>query len=345
MGGVTSQMDRRSYANRFQMGAFGKIWKGVATAGAGVAALAAVNASIRRNARQPDDYVFGGEAALYDWRHGRIFYKAGGKENSGAPVVLIHGIGAGVSSFTWRKNFDELSKSFRIYAVDLLGFGLSDKPAVAPYSSDLYVELIADFIDDVTGSPANIVASSLGGAFAIRVADEYPGLLKSLVLIAPTGSSNLRARPGVSNAAFYGLLQSPVLGTSFYNTITSERSIRDFARKQLFFDKRKVTDRFVAHHYASSHQPGAQHSVAAFLSGYMNTDTRAPFSRIRQEVTLVWGKQDEVNSLEHAAELLRLNPNVNLKIFDRCRMLPHEEHPERFNQLVQEVFHARSIAA
>ncbi len=313
--------------------------------GAGVAALAAMNARIRRNASEPDDSALGGQAHLFDWKYGRIFYKTAGAEHSGLPLVFIHGVGAGSSSFMWRKNFDELARDFRVYAFDLLGFGFSDKPGTASYSADLYVELISDFIREVVGYPANVVASSLGAAYAVRVADEHSELIKSMVLNAPTGADKLNPRPGMAGAAFYGLLQSPVLGTSFYNVMASERSIRDYSRKHLFYDHRRVTNRMVTNFYATSHQQGAQHAIAAFLSGYLNTDTRAAFSRLTQPVMLIWGKQDLTNPVEQAAVLLQANPQARLEVFDYCRMMPEQEHPERFNALVRDAFLARSAAA
>ena len=331
------------------MSKLGNVWKTLLAGGAGVAALAAVNAAIQRNASEPDDSALGGEARFYDWKHGRVFYKTAGAQHEGPPLVFIHGVGAGASSFMWRKNFDELAKDFRVYAFDLLGFGFSDKPAAAPYSADLYVELIADFLRDVSGQPANLIASSLGAAYAIRVADEHPELVNALILNAPTGADTLNRRPGMAGAAFYGLLQSPVLGTSFYNVMASERSIRDYARNNLFYDHRRVTDRLVTNFYATSHQPGAQHAIAAFLSGYLNTDTRAPFARLTQPVILVWGKQDATTPMEKRISLLELNEQARLEIFDYCRMMPEQEHPEQFNELVREALlqttPERSLAA
>jgi pimeloyl-ACP methyl ester carboxylesterase len=327
------------------MGKLGNIWKTILAGGAGVAALAALNAAIQRNASEPDESALGGEAHFFQWKHGQVFYKTSGPESSGPPLVFIHGIGAGASSFMWRKNFDELATYFRVYAMDLLGFGFSDKPAAASYSADLYVELITDFIREVSGYPANVVASSLGAAYAIRVADEHPDLIKSMVLNGPTGSDTLNHRPGMAGAAFYGLLQSPVLGTSFYNVMASERSIRDYARDNLFYDHRRVTDRLVTNLYATSHQPGAQHAIAAFLAGYLNTDTRSPFSRLTQPILLVWGKQDATTPVEKGASLKELNPRASLEVFDYCRMMPEQEQPEKFNALVRDVFLARSAAA
>ncbi|HVF55844.1 MAG TPA: alpha/beta fold hydrolase [Pyrinomonadaceae bacterium] len=326
------------------MGKLQNLWKGMLAGGAGVAALATVNAAIAREVPEPETGALGGEAGAFDWKHGRIFFRSAGREDA-PPLVFVHGIGAGARSFMWRRNFEPLSTDFRVYAVDLLGFGYSAKPSAAPYSADLYVELLSDFLREVVGRPAHVVASSLGAAFAVRVADEHPELVKSLVLISPTGTDNLSTRPDLPGAAFYGLLHSPVLGTSFYNAMTSERSIRDYARKQLFYDKRFATPRLVAHYYAVSHQPGAQYAITAFLSGYLNTDIGEAFARIRQDTTLVWGRQDQTNPVEAAAHLLRLNSRARIEIFDRCRMMPQEEHAERFNSLLRDALDARSAAA
>lgn len=328
-----------------KMSKLSHLWKTMIAGGAGMAALAAINASIRRGASEPDDSALGGDARYFDWKYGRIFYKTAARERLGPPLVFIHGIGPGLSSFMWRKNFDEFSRDFRVYAFDLLGFGLSDKPSAAPYSADLYVDLITDFIREIAGYPANIVASSLGASYAIRVADEHPELVRSLVLNAPAGIDKQNTRPGMAGAAFYGLLQSPVLGTSFYNVMASERSIRDYARKHMFYDHRRVTSRLVANLYATSHQQGAQHAIAAFLAGYLNTDPRAAFSRLNQPAMIVWGKQDLSAPIQQAAALLRANERAHLEAFDYCRMMPEQEHPERFNSLVRNAFLVRSAAA
>ncbi len=331
------------------MGKLGNWWKTLLAGGAGVAALAAVNASIQRRALEPDDSALGGEAKLFTWKYGEIFYKeAGGASarvnNPGLPIVFIHGIDAGMSSFMWRKNFDELAKDFRVLAFDLLGFGFSAKPPAAPYSADLYVELISDFIREVAGGRANVVASSLGASYAVRVADEHPELINAMILNAPAGYDTMNTRPGMTGAAFYGLLQSPVLGTSFYNVMASERSIRDYARRTLFYDYRRVTDRLVAHLYATSHQPGAQHAIAAFMSGYLNCDMSASFARLDQPIVLVWGKQDVSTPLSKAVELMESNQTARLHIFDFCRVMPEQEHPERFNALTREFFTTQTQA-
>jgi pimeloyl-ACP methyl ester carboxylesterase len=318
-----------------KMSTFSKLWRAAVLAGgAGIAGLAAANAIIRRNVGETDNGKLGGDAHIFEWQDGDIYFRQAGPTAAPNKLLLLHGISAGASSFTWRKNFDELADDFGVYAPDFIGFGYSDKPSNISYDAELFVEFIRDFIREAIGAPVHVVACSLAAAYAIRVAAQYPELVESLVAISPTGTGELTVRPGVAGAAYYGLMNSPVLGASFYNVVTSERSIRDYARQQYFFDRRRVTERFVAHHYASSHQAGAQYAIAAFLSGYMNTDVREDFARLTQPVTLLWGQQDESNPLDQAAELVRLNPRARLEIIDRCRMSPHEEHPDRFNELL-----------
>jgi pimeloyl-ACP methyl ester carboxylesterase len=324
------------------MGKLRTFWKGLiagGAAGAGVAALAAVNAAVAREVPEPEAGAVGGEAGTFQWKHGQVFYRHAGREDAPA-VLFVHGVGVGARAFMWRRNFLPLARDFRVYALDLLGFGYSDKPANAPYSAELYVELLSDFLREVVGRPAGVVAHTLSAAFAVRAADEHPERVGALVLVSPTGADHLSARPGMTGAAFYGLLHSPVLGTSFYNAMTSERGVRDYARNQLFYEKRFVTTRLLAHYYAVSHLPGAQHAATAFLSGYLNTDIREPFERLRQPVTLVWGKQDAANPIEQAGQLLRLNPRTRLEVFDRCRQMPQEEQAERFNALLRDAFRA-----
>ncbi len=321
-----------------------KLWQGLLAGGAGVAALAAVNAVIARGRTEPEDTALGGAPQTYPWPHGEIFYRVAGADSS-APLVFVHGIGAGASAFMWRRNFDALAADFRTYAPDLLGFGLSAKPAAAPYSADLYVALITDFLREVVRAPAHLVAHSTSAPFAVRAAAEEPELVRTLTLVAPAGLDNADARPDLPGAAFYGLLHSPVLGTSFYNAMTSERSIRDYARTRLFYERRLATPRLVAHYYAASHQPGAHYAVVAQLSGFLHTDARAAFAALTQPVTLVWGRQGETNPVERAAVLLNLNPRARLEFFDRARLMPHAEHPDHFNTLLRQLLDAASAAA
>src|SRR6266567_3833699 len=88
--------------------------------------------------------VLTGEERRYPWKYGDMFYEVKGAPDA-KPLVLIHGFSPGASSYEWRKNMDNLAQQFRVYAIDLLGFGLSDHPAI-DYTPETFTDLIHDFL-------------------------------------------------------------------------------------------------------------------------------------------------------------------------------------------------------
>src|ERR687892_1549672 len=107
-------------------------------------------------------------------------------KSKGKSVLLIHGLGGSIES--WINNIDILStKQLRVVAVDLPGFGSSDKPQIN-YTINFYTKFIAKFIDSLKIlSPVSIVGSSLGGHIAAEVAIHYYKIVYKLVLVSPAG--------------------------------------------------------------------------------------------------------------------------------------------------------------
>src|SRR5829696_3434894 len=93
--------------------------------GGGIGGLALYNRRLERSGGTIPDRL-GGERRRYRWREFDLAYTVAGE---GEPLLLVHGIYAGASSFEFRNNFEELSRSFRVYALDLLGCGMSERPA------------------------------------------------------------------------------------------------------------------------------------------------------------------------------------------------------------------------
>ena len=104
---------------------------------------------------------------------------------SGHPVLLIHGLGGSIES--WTNNIGELAKSLRVIAVDLPGFGLSDKPKMN-YTIKFYREFVVRFLKRLQLGQVSIVGSSLGGQVAAESAIKRHSLMKKLVLISPAGA-------------------------------------------------------------------------------------------------------------------------------------------------------------
>src|ERR1051326_137347 len=168
------------------MGVIRSISRGVALAGGLLAGGAlAVTANSVLATPQPLENTLEGEGRIFRFRTGDVFYTVAGPEDA-PPVLLLHSVHLSASSFEWRKNFSALSRSFRVYAPDLIGFGLSDRPAME-YTADGYVHLITDFAREVIGRPAVVVARNHSAAFAVRAAYLDSQLFHRLVFLSPTG--------------------------------------------------------------------------------------------------------------------------------------------------------------
>ena len=302
--------------------------KALISSGAALGVAATFNALIGRSV-QPLENLIGGEEGWFNWRGHRIAYT---KRGAGPPVLLVHGIYATASSFEWRFNVDEFARQHTVFTIDLLGFGRSDRPAVR-YSARLYLALIADFIAQVVGASAVIVASSLSAAYAIVLGARDPGRFPALVLIEPTGLVRLHKSPSAAGDVARYAVDSPVLGTAVFNAMVSRRSIRDYLERH-YVDGEIVTDELVDAHYATAHQPGAKYAPSAFLSWHLNLDVRRALRRLLQPSLLVWGEQAVETPVEDVRGFRALRPEMDVAILDPAGSLPHDERPDDFNEIV-----------
>src|SRR4029453_16261862 len=108
---------------------------------------------------------------------------------SGAPVVLIHGSGPGVSAWAnWRLVLPELSQHFAAYAPDIIGFGKTDKPANCAFTHEDRVNHLISFIETLP-TPVRLIGNSMGGGLALAVAVRRPELIERMVLMGSVGVS------------------------------------------------------------------------------------------------------------------------------------------------------------
>lgn len=283
-----------------------------------------------------------GNRRFYHWvRDGAIYNVFYQVDGNGPPVVLVHGINAAASSFEMRRVYAGLRASHRVYAIDLLGFGLSDRPARAYRAAD-YVDLLRDFLGDVVQQPTALIASSLSAAYAVEVAAGAPELVQRLLLICPTGLQRLAAPPSRPQQALGWLLRTPVLGSTLFNLLVSRPSLRYFLAERTYADPSLVTDALIDAYYRTSHQEGARYAPAAFVGGALNQSIQTTYPTVRQPVQIVWGREAQLTPVSDANLFIRLRPESRLKVFDRCGLLPHDERADDFLAFAREVLREES---
>jgi pimeloyl-ACP methyl ester carboxylesterase len=264
---------------------------------------------------------------------GRLSYYVAG---SGAPMLLIHSINAAASAYEVRPIFERYAERRRVYAVDLPGFGFSDR-SDRDYNVGLYVAAIHDMLDviaeDCGAAPIDALALSLSSEFLARAALARPERFSSLTFVTPTGfgrgSQSLSGAPGSTReiAGMEAILSVPVWDRALFDLLTSKGSIRFFLEKT--WGSKQIDEPMLEYDYLTTHQPGAQHAPYAFVSGKLfSGDIRNVYPELRVPVWMPHGTRGDFGDFSDAGALARL-PNWTVEPFDTGG-LPHFEVPELF---------------
>jgi pimeloyl-ACP methyl ester carboxylesterase len=267
-----------------------------------------------------------GRPARFAWRHGDIVFRRLGE---GPPVVLLHSFGLGHDSSQWRRTAELLAEDYTVFVPDLLGWGESDRPAIA-YDAEVYLQQIEDFLADVVRRRAVVVAAGLSAAYAARLAADDPGLSHALVAVGPHGVEEHTAEPDLKDSLTQRFLRLPIFGTAAVNLATSWRAVESHLKTEVYASSERVDFALVERHYRSCHQAGAKRALAAFLSGYLNHDVESALRRIEAPVWLAWGREAKSPPLEVAERWRARLPRATLDVFDLCGNLPHAETPGLF---------------
>jgi pimeloyl-ACP methyl ester carboxylesterase len=299
-------------------------WRKAAAAGGAALGAAALYSATAERRAAPLVNQLGGESHELSWRGHRIAYT---RHGSGSPVMLVHGIYAGASSYEWRQTLDSLAERYSVYALDLLGFGLSARPALR-YTPALYQALLADVMTQLGVGPMAVVASALSAANVVALAARDPRHFAALALIGPTGVVQARGKATTGEAATQLLLEAPIVGTAMYNALTSEASMLRFLEEH-YANDRLVTDDLVDAYVQSARQPGGRYAVAALVGGRLNVDIRNALRRVQHPTLLLWGDQARVNSVQHAHAFRVLKPDVEWSLVSGAGDFPHAERAEQ----------------
>jgi 2-hydroxy-6-oxonona-2,4-dienedioate hydrolase len=244
----------------------------------------------------------------------------------GAPVILLHGSGPGATGWSnFSPNIGHLSANFRVFAVDMPGWGASD--AVTAQDRD-HVRTVLDFMDVLELPTAALVGNSMGARTALNLAVSHADRLSHVVTMgAPS--------PGVS---LFAAGDGPSEGLKALRQAYADPSPATMKKLVdiMAYDPAFATDELAAQR--SSNASARPDHLRNFLAG---AATGAPLDEQRlREVDipflLIHGRDDRVLSYEHSLRLVSLIPNSRLVLLNRCGHWAQLEHAAEFNRLVEQ---------
>lgn len=223
---------------------------------------------------------------------------------AGSPVILIHGIGGSVENFL--PALEPLAARHRVYALDLPGHGLTDKPAALP-DFDRFVD---HFMQHLEIRRAHIVGHAMGGWVALSLTLQFPERVDHLVLMDSTGL-------GRELSLNFRLPVLPVVGDRLARGLpgtqqAAQQAVMQVLRRSVDISgqKARLIDRI-----------------------------RRGLPSIHSPVLIIWGREDEVVPVKHAEKAAQLIPGARLHILENCKHLPMIEKTQEVNALLVEFLH------
>lgn len=267
----------------------------------------------------------------YEWRFGKIHYTKKGK---GTPVLLIHDLSVGSSEYEFKKLAGKLEKNYEVYTLDLLGYGLSDKPNMT-YTNFLYVQLITEFIKNVIGKKTSIVASGDSSSIAVMTTHNDSAIINNLILINPQSLYQCNQIPSKQTKALKILIETPIIGTFLFNLLTSKGVFENTFENKYFGNSNNIEETDILTYWESAHKKGycSKYSFASHAARYMNTNIIHALKEINNSIFILAGanKDDIETTVEN---YIYYNSAIETIYIKNTKQLPHLELPDEvFSQI------------
>lgn len=266
--------------------------------------------------------------AYSDGAHAHFRFLSLGKPSSQTPMLFIHGYGAMIEH--WRRNLHFFAAHRQVFALDLLGFGDSEKPN-APYGLPLWAEQIRFFLRHQRLEKVVLVGHSMGGATSLWFAHHYPEQVESLALVDASGIFPDEINP--VEKLLYRAVGSPLIGEAMFGLFANAFGARQ-SLLPTYYDVSKVTDELVEQFAKPLRSSGAMHAYLApsrYPERFMLNALPRP-CHFKGRALIVWGRYDMAFPPEKILPKFKeLLPQAEEVIIENARHCPHDEDPSAFN--------------
>ncbi len=280
------------------------------------------------------------ESHLWDWRGQRIRYQRSGE--SGPVLVLLHGFGA--SSDHWRKNLPDLGKTHRVFALDVLGFGQSAKPApeVLGYTFDTWGQQVVDFCREVVGEAVYVVGNSIGCVVALQAAVLAPDQVRGVAML----NCSLRLLHDRKRATlpWYRRESAPILqkvlawkplGQFFFSRLARPAVLAKIL-KQAYGRDEAVTDELVQLLLAPAFDEGARDVFLAFIQYSQGPLAEDLLPQVTCPVLILWGEEDPWEPIALGRAFADYPAVVAFHALPGLGHCPQDEAPEVVDPLLRD---------
>lgn len=270
---------------------------------------------------------------FYSFKYGDVFYKVSGE---GKPVLLIHDLNECSSGMEWFYLEKKLSKTNKVYTLDLLGCGRSDKPKLV-YNNFLYVQLITDFIKDVIGEQTDMIATGKSAAPVVMAAKLCEECINRMMLINPADLVELNEVPDTFSKIKKAVLCCPVIGTFIYHMLHRKDNIDNLFINDYFSDPAADFEEISEYYYESAHKnrSGSKYLYASLQGNNVNMNINHGIKVLDKDIIIVSG-ESYYESEFVPDDYAKLNDNIECISIMDTSYLPQLEAPAKLMSIIEE---------
>jgi pimeloyl-ACP methyl ester carboxylesterase len=262
---------------------------------------------------------------------------------NGSPVILLHGAGIDSAALSWGEAIGPLSARHRVFAPDLPGYGLSDKPDIQ-YTTDFYVKTVHRLLDVLHLEKVSLVGLSMGGGIALSFTLRYPDRVEKLVPVDSYGIIRADMWPRwVYLSTYFSIHHLPFLNELAYRFIGASR---DLVRWQMVaagvvHSTRHLSPHLIEQVYQHAHLPGRGKAFTSWQQSELQwnglrTDLVERLHEITVPTLIINGDKDPGIPLVYAQKAHELIAGSQLYVFKDCGHWTPREKPEEFQRIVRD---------
>ena len=247
------------------------------------------------------------------------------EKGSGEPVILLHGFF--FDTYMWNKNIDLLAEKYKVYAIDLWGFGYSTRDPL-DYGYPLYTEQLLKFMDRLDIPRASLIGQSMGGGTIINFTVSNRDRVNKIILVDTAGMPNRLPIMGrISNL--------PKLGEFMYGL--NNNFIRRMTLGNTFLHNKQVITEEYFENATRFHKIKGTTEVMLYITRKQFFDTLKEeinkLSLMNVPILIVWGREEKSIPLPIGKEMHRILKDSRLVILDQAGHCSHDDQPDLFNKL------------
>ncbi len=272
-----------------------------------------------------------------------IFYRSGGQ--SDLPLVMLHGGGSDHSGFAWKHVLQRLSETFSVVAIDLPGYGRSQRPELNGQNPfPFHIDFLPRILSALGLKRFDLMGLSMGGGISIGYGLQHPETIRRLVLV-----DSYALDETIPGGKMTWLASRLPLQKKFLRPLLQRNAfLVKMGLFNLFYDREKVTPELVEDAVQALNAAGTHPTWEAFLEHELTprgalSSFADKLSELRVESLLIHGDTDRLFPLPGAEKAVAKLPSARLEIFHECGHLPPREKPEAFVETVTQFLTQQTV--